>query len=206
MGQKFPVRSLAKSGCLTDPDPYDLPPEAWSAAINVRFQNGKVSRGPVFRNVANLSESNPRFVLGVQPNSGQDLLFIGYKSGDITKFSGGAETLYNPSTYTPSTDEAIWTWTRLADVTYVNRSDRTPWFVRSGDSTFNDLQYCSFTGAISGTTLTVSAVAYGFLAVGQTVTGAGVTASTTITGLGSGSGGLGTYTVNNSQSVGSEAL
>lgn len=60
--------------------------------------------------------------------------------------------------------------------------------------------------SISGTTLTVTAVASGNISVGHAVTGVGVTASTTITALGSGTGGTGTYTVNNSQTVGSEQM
>lgn len=64
----------------------------------------------------------------------------------------------------------------------------------------------SFTGAISGTTLTVSAVGSGTLAVGQPVSGAGVTAGTVITALGTGTGGAGTYTVSVSQTVASEAM
>lgn len=64
----------------------------------------------------------------------------------------------------------------------------------------------SFTGSISGTTLTVTAVSSGFLMVGDTITGTGITANTVITGFGSGTGGTGTYTVNNSQTVGSEAM
>lgn len=51
------------------------------------------------------------------------------------------------------------------------------------------------TGSISGTTMTVTAVATGTLAVGQSVTGTGVLASTTITFLGTGTGTTGTYTV-----------
>jgi hypothetical protein len=57
------------------------------------------------------------------------------------------------------------------------------------------------TGAISGTTLTVSAVSSGTLAVGMTIQGAGVTANTIITALGTGTGGVGTYTVNFSQTI-----
>ncbi len=64
----------------------------------------------------------------------------------------------------------------------------------------------SFTAAISGTTMTVSAVASGTLQVGQTVSGSGVTAGTTITGFGTGVGGTGTYTVSASQTVASEAM
>lgn len=64
----------------------------------------------------------------------------------------------------------------------------------------------TFTASISGTTMTVTAVASGTLAVGQTINGAGVTVNTTITALGTGSGGIGTYTVNNSQAVSSSTL
>lgn len=64
----------------------------------------------------------------------------------------------------------------------------------------------NFTGSISGATLTVSAVASGTLAIGQTLFGSGITAGTTITALGTGTGGTGTYTVSNSQTVASEAM
>ena len=70
----------------------------------------------------------------------------------------------------------------------------------------------SFTGSFSGTTLTVSAVASGTLAVGQLIVGTGVSASppgsnaTYITALGTGSGGVGTYTVGVSQTLTSRAL
>jgi hypothetical protein len=58
-----------------------------------------------------------------------------------------------------------------------------------------------FTGVIIGTTLYVSAVTSGTLYVGQTIQGDSVTSQTIITALGTGSGGVGTYTVNNSQTT-----
>jgi len=64
----------------------------------------------------------------------------------------------------------------------------------------------TFTASISGTTMTVTAVDSGTLAVGQTINGAGVTVNTTITALGTGSGGIGTYTVSESQAVSSSTL
>jgi Baseplate J-like protein len=66
----------------------------------------------------------------------------------------------------------------------------------------------SFTGSISGTVLTVSAIASGALAIGQIIedTSGAIAGGTTITGFGSGSGGLGTYTVAPSQTVASEAM
>ena len=62
------------------------------------------------------------------------------------------------------------------------------------------------TGSISGSTLTVSAVTSGTLYVGQTISGTGVTAGTTITALGTGTGGTGTYTVSAAQTVASTAI
>ena len=69
-------------------------------------------------------------------------------------------------------------------------------------------QYFSGTAAISGTTLTVSAVAAGsgLLSIGSIITGTGVTVGTTITAFGTGSGGVGTYTVSASQTVTSRAM
>jgi len=64
----------------------------------------------------------------------------------------------------------------------------------------------SFTGSISGTTLTVSAVASGSIGVGQTISGTGVTAGTTITALVTGSGNVGSYTVSASQTVASTTI
>jgi len=60
-----------------------------------------------------------------------------------------------------------------------------------------------FTGSIAATTLTVTAVTTGTLYVGAVITGTGITAGTTITALGTGTGGVGNYTVSPSQSVSS---
>jgi hypothetical protein len=59
----------------------------------------------------------------------------------------------------------------------------------------------TFEGTISGTTLTVSLMKSGTIAVGQQLFGLGVTARTVITALGTGTGGVGTYTINISQTI-----
>jgi hypothetical protein len=68
----------------------------------------------------------------------------------------------------------------------------------------------STAASISGTTLTVGGTITGDpWAVGMTVetaTGSGVASGTVITGLGTGTGGAGTYTVNNSQTVASTGM
>lgn len=67
----------------------------------------------------------------------------------------------------------------------------------------------TFTGSISGTTLTASAFTGfpgGNIAIGDTLAGTGVTAGTTVTAFGSGTGKAGTYTVSASQTVASTAM
>ena len=63
-----------------------------------------------------------------------------------------------------------------------------------------------FTGSISGTTLTVTAITQGTIGINQALFGANVTSETVITALGTGTGGVGTYTVNQTQTVASTLM
>ena len=63
-----------------------------------------------------------------------------------------------------------------------------------------------FTGSISGTTMTVSAVTSGTIKRYSSVVGTGVAVPTFITALGTGTGGVGTYIVDTSQTVGSTTM
>jgi hypothetical protein len=65
-----------------------------------------------------------------------------------------------------------------------------------------------FAGAISGNTLTVSSVTSGTIAIGQSLLDATgtVAAGTVIQALGTGTGGTGTYTINNSQKISTETM
>lgn len=67
-------------------------------------------------------------------------------------------------------------------------------------------QVAAFTGALAAGVMTVSAMTSGALAVGDTVDGAGVTPGTSILSFGTATGGVGTYNVQNSQTVSSEAM
>jgi hypothetical protein len=77
---------------------------------------------------------------------------------------------------------------------------------RKGWDLITDPVNAVVTGAISGTTLTVSAVTSGTLSIGVVLSGTGVTVGTTITALGTGTGGVGTYTVSASQTVTSRTI
>ena len=64
--------------------------------------------------------------------------------------------------------------------------------------TYADVQ---FTGSISGATLNVTLVQFGTISVGSTLFGVGVASGTTIAAQGTGSGGVGTYTVSVPQTL-----
>jgi Chitobiase/beta-hexosaminidase C-terminal domain len=91
-----------------------------------------------------------------------------------------------------------------------NKISTSPVSLNYPVSTINTAAGSYFTGSISGTTLTVTAVSSGTISVGQTLSargvGAAISVPTTITNLGSGTGGTGTYTVSQSQTVGSESM
>ena len=97
-------------------------------------------------------------------------------------------------------------YNHLEKIWYYGTIDRTAWSDSSLREYPQAITGTYVTGSISGTTLTITAVTAGSLQVGSVLDGTGVLPGTTITALGTGTGGTGTYTVNISQSVVSTAL
>lgn len=116
----------------------------------------------------------------------------------VNAFAGGdggprariASKLYASRYYEPI--QALGTWVEIVNI-------------KLGS---NNTAGASFTGAVATNVLTVSAVASGTLAVGQTIsdTTGHLIEGTRIISLGTGSGGTGTYILNFSQTVASEAM
>ena len=85
------------------------------------------------------------------------------------------------------------------NVYIVDGAHRYVWYISSPANAI-------FTGSVSGTTLTVTNVSSGTIAVNQSLNGLAVLANTVITGLGTGTGGVGTYTINQTQTVPASTL
>jgi hypothetical protein len=64
----------------------------------------------------------------------------------------------------------------------------------------------SFTGSVAGNVLTVTGFASGMIEVGQALVGAGIPTGVVVQALGTGTGGTGKYTLNQSLTVGSESM
>jgi hypothetical protein len=74
------------------------------------------------------------------------------------------------------------------------------------ETNIDGYQDVSFTAAILGNTLTVTAVEFGTIGFGQIVFGVGVSALTRIIALGTGTGGVGTYSLSSAQTVSSRPM
>lgn len=95
---------------------------------------------------------------------------------------------------------------RVPEPSDVNFVIMTPIRRRRLATNITEADDVAFTGSIAGTTLTVSAVEFGALSVGFPVFGVDVAAGTIIASLGTGTGGVGTYTVSPSQTITSRTL
>lgn len=65
---------------------------------------------------------------------------------------------------------------------------------------------CTFIGSITGTVLTVTTIVQGVLSTGLNITGTGILADTNIISFGTGTGGVGTYNIDRTQTVGSISM
>ena len=79
----LPIRELGNTGVITDVSPYNIPINAYSSAINVRFDEGKVSRAPIFRTIKDTLGFSPRFAYGVMPSVGFDTVVVASDAWDI---------------------------------------------------------------------------------------------------------------------------
>ena len=164
-----------------------------------------------------LKQPGERGVVALYPTPGLTPQIVFQNSQEVRGMrtvSGGAQMIavvgpyvYSlTSTFTPTMVGQLGSSTGRVGITdnginvyIVDGVNRYTWRISSPSSAV-------FTGSISSTTLTVSAVTNGTLAIGQALFGIGITSETVITALGTGTGGTGTYTVNLSQSVASERM
>ena len=133
-----PVRDLGSAGVITDTAPYNIPINAFSTGINVRFDEGKVRRAPIFRKVKDSLGFTPRHAFGMVPATGYDTVVMVSDDYAIHEYASG--TVANQSgSITVSSAPRPFTTTHLADVVYINRPDRVPVFRGPEGINFADL-------------------------------------------------------------------
>ena len=92
----LPIRDLGSAGTVTDVSPYNLPLNAFSRSVNIRFDEGKARRSPIFRTMLPNLTFTPRFCFGIVPSTGFDTVVVAsddyqlheYVSGGMNNRSG----------------------------------------------------------------------------------------------------------------------
>ena len=138
MGQTLPIRGVGDVGVLADAAPASLPPQAFTRAKNVRFDEGAVVRAPVFRAVKDLT-FNPRFSYGTIPSSGHGTVLMVSDTFVIQEYANGTTTDRSGSISAMASNQAPFTGTTLANIAYFNRNDRMPVHRLNGGTVFADI-------------------------------------------------------------------
>lgn len=138
----LPVRNLGGAGIVSDIHPYDLPPNVFSAGVNVRFENGTVSRAPVFRDVFDLTEYDstfdPAYLFSIPPTASgaESLITISRDFSKVYSVIGNDVTDVTPPSIVTGDTQDPYTHAFLGNVAYINRRSNVPFQKSSGDSTF----------------------------------------------------------------------
>ena len=134
--QTLPIRGLGDVGVITDVDPSALPTNAFSRAVNVRFDEGGISRAPVFRTIKDSLGFNPRLLHGVEPVSGYSTVILASDTYIIQEYASGSLNNRSPNLTTTSSLIHPFTSTTLADVIYINREDKIPRYRTTSGTNF----------------------------------------------------------------------
>jgi len=138
MGQLLPVRDVGTIGVVTDIRPASLPIHAFTRAKNVRFDEGRVGRSPVFRAIKDSLGFKPRFSYGIPAatNGGFAVIVLVSDTFLIKQYANGAVTSLQGSISVTSSIPSSVVGTNLADIAYLNRVDQVPVYMANGGSSF----------------------------------------------------------------------
>ena len=129
-------RGLGTKGIWRDPEPYDLPLDAWSNGSNMRFSAGKAMRSPIQRAIYAGLANPPSFVAGLTPATGFDSVIVADNMGNLSQLLGGTLSPVSPTGFVPASLTTPWTATMLGEVLYLNNPQFPPVYLAPGMSAF----------------------------------------------------------------------
>lgn len=145
-------------------------------------------------------------IKAVLANTGEVRGLRTVSGGDYMVAVCGQNVYVVDSTFNPVNIGALNTSSGIVGITdnglnvyIVDGSNRYTWRIANPNN-------AEFVGSISGTTLTVTLMKSGTIAVSQQVLCDGILPGTVITALGTGTGGVGTYTINRTQTIASRDI
>ncbi|MET3712619.1 hypothetical protein ABIC65_003337 [Sphingomonas trueperi] len=126
---------------VTDMNPADIEdPSVFTAGVNVRFSNGRVSRGPAPRTVA-LLDFEPGHALSIPPASGgyDEIVMVSADFSTIKRLNGSAYDDLTPPGQVGSSEAQPITSCFLGGVSYLNRESHVPLFKAPGDPGYSKI-------------------------------------------------------------------
>lgn len=137
----FPVRRLGAFGIVTDMSPSDVEdPAVFTAGVNVRYRNGKVSRGPMFRTVANL-DFDPGHCLSIPATASgaEQVVMVASDFSKVKRLNGALLEDLTPSGLSGTGETKPITSCILGGVSYVNCESDSPISLGPADSAYQPL-------------------------------------------------------------------
>jgi len=161
----LPLRKLGGAGVITDANPFDLPPNAFSAANNVIFDEDRITRGPVFKQLFNPirsaltydaapgdyeSNTNPydsaeggsstlaRFVGSYADAQIGESVFVCERDGTVRAYPNNALTFLTPGTGTVINDNP-WSHAQVGGISFLARKGMRPYVrnIPNADPTYS---------------------------------------------------------------------
>jgi hypothetical protein len=182
-----------------NPNPTAAPPAVFTATISgANMVVSSVATGTLAANLP---------VLGAAPGT-VILSQINGSPGQAGTYAvSPSQTLQNPTTMSTGVSVVAGQQNRIPEPVNPWFAVMTPIHFERIETNFDEWADVQFTASISGSVMTVSAVAFGSVLPGATVFGSGVAAGTTVLSQISGeAGGPGTYSVSASQSAPSQTM
>ncbi len=146
-----PIRNLGEVGIITDLNPYDLPPNAVSRGVNVRFQEGKIAKAPAFRRVFELIydasagdtippyDLTPSFLFDFKYPGSSDLINIVEDDGRIWQFINDDIAEVTQTGFSGTSADTPFTHTVFQGMSILNRSNMIPQVFHDADTEYDDL-------------------------------------------------------------------
>lgn len=168
----LPVRDLGGIGVITDLNPYDLPGNAFSDARNVVFDDGRVSRAPLFKklfptptsqlsfaditgdftsnsntfeNAQGEAVTDIRFVAAYSDLSVGEVALIADRTGTVRTYPNGSLQFATPVSGTPVTNDEPWSHAQVAGISVLSRAGMVPY----GRKVDSDTEYKYFSAGAS---------------------------------------------------------
>jgi hypothetical protein len=165
----LPIRQLGGVGIVTDTNPYDLPINAFSDGNNVIFDEGRVSRAPVFKQLfpaikslkqwnefgsltweeaasityeaaAGESSDNSRFVGSYADPSFGETVVVADSDGTVRTYPEGVLQISTPPAASLVFNEEPWASTQASGISVLSRKNMVPYARKIvSDTTFLEM-------------------------------------------------------------------